>query len=244
MSRRAVAPLLLLAAAALSVAAVFVVHGVESRGGPLAEPWATPFLSPNGDGVQDEARISFRARRAQDVSVDVAGAGGQLVRRLLEQERVEGATELEWDGRDEHGAVVADGEYRIRITREGDRRAYEPARPVTVDTRPPIARLDSATLEHGRLRGLVLLEPGATVVVEDAAGVALDDLRAFRPRDPDAASAQPRGRRPDGTVAVRFLAEVGDRPARELRIHARDRAGNRVDLLAGADAASIRVVEP
>lgn len=231
MSRRTVAPVLLLLAAALSIAAVFAVHRIESMLGPFSEPWATPWISPDGDGIEDVARISFTTRRPELVDVDVVDEDGDVVRHLVDDERIAGPYRTTWDGRDDVGDVVPDGTYRPQITRAGDDRAYSTTRPITVDTLAPIGRLDRATLQEGVLAGLALLESGAKVEVVGADGQPLP-TRSFRTRSPDAASARPIGPHPEGTRPVRFSSRVGDAPLESLDVLAVDRAGNRRDLLA------------
>lgn len=244
MSRRVVAPLLLLLASALSLLAVFAVQRVESRGGPLSEPSASTFFSPDGDGVQDEAEVRFTTRRPELVSVDILDEYGRLVRRLVDRVRVDGPRELRWDGLDDDGQVVAEGAYRVELRRDGDSRTYSPARPIVVDVTEPVARLDRATWEAGELRGLALLEPDVPLEVLDHAGEPLEAIVAFRPR-PDARSAQPEGPRPPGTVPVRFTVplDLSATPIGSLRIDAVDRAGNRTRILPRNGAPTIRVLD-
>lgn len=244
MSRRVVAPLLLLLASALSLVAVFAVQRIEARGGPLSEPSASTWFSPDGDGVQDEAEVRFTTRRPELVTVDVLDEDGRMVRRLADRVRVDGPRELRWDGRDERGDVVPEGRYRVEIRREGDSRTYSPARPIVVDVTRPVARLDRATWEGGELRGLALVEPDVPLEVLDDGGEALDGIVAFRPR-PQARSAQPEGPRPAGTVPVRFTVplDLSSTPIRSLRIDAVDRAGNRTRVLPADGAPVIRVLD-
>lgn len=223
LSRRILAPILLLLAAACSVAAVFAVHRIESRGGPLAEPSAVPrSFSPNGDGVQDEVRIAFATRSPERVTVDIVDGRGKHVARLMDGERVDGDVELTWDG-----AGARDGRYDAEITRAGDDRTYAPPRGILLDTRPPRGVLDRATLEAGTLRGLAMLFEGEDVVVMDAEARQTFRVRGFRPRDPDAESAQPVNEAPEGSRALRFTAEVGALPLASLAVFIEDEAGNR-----------------
>jgi hypothetical protein len=244
MTRRVVAPVLLLLAAAVSIAAVFAVHRIEAPGGPLAEPWATPYISPDGDGVQDVAEVRFTTQQRELVSVVIEDADGQVTRTLLDDELVDGPRIIEWDGRDEAGEVVEEGAYRVRIRRAGDQRTYAPTRPIIVDVSAPVGRLDRWTWEAGQLRGLVLLEPGARPVVTGTDGQPLRGLRSFLP-SPEAQSAQPEGPRPPDTVSVRFTVPLDRQrhPLDRIGAYAVDRAGNRTDLLARPDAPSPAVID-
>jgi hypothetical protein len=244
MPRRVVAPVLLLLAATLALAAVFAVQRIESRGGPLAQPWASAAFSPNGDGEADVAQVRFTTRGPEVVTVVVVDDSGRPVRTIARDRRVDGPTNLEWDGRDDDGEPLDEGTFRIRITRSGDDRTYSPTLPTMLDVTPPVGRLDRATWEGGELRGLALLEPDARLVVVDADGTELEELRAFRP-NASARSAQPEGRRIAGTVPVRFTVPVDATVVDldSLAIVAVDRAGNRLDLLKAADAPTIRVLD-
>lgn len=227
MSRRTVAPIMLLVAAALSIAAVFVVHDIESAGGPLSQPSAVPpHFSPNGDGVQDTVEISFTTKRAERVTLDILDADDRRVARLLDDERVVGEETVRWDG---DGA--RDGRYRAVLTRAGDDREYEPVNPIVLDTRPPRGRIDRARLEHDRVLGLALLEADTTIVFLDANREPIEDSRVFAPPNPDAASAQPTGRVPRGLDVLLFY--VDERP---FDLYAEDLAGNRLGLHMALDA--------
>ncbi len=244
MSRRVVAPALLLVAAALSLAAVFAVHRIESRGGPVAEPWATPFFSPNGDGEQDEATIRFTTQRPERVTVVVVDSGGTVVRMLARDEHVDGRHSITWNGSGDDGSILPEGEYRVHITRAGDSRVYSPTRPVTIDVTEPIGRLDRSTWVDGELRGLAQIEPDSTLEAVASNDTVLEDLRSYEPHDSLAAS-QPVGPRIPDTVVVRFAVPLDrdDVPLDTLRLYVVDRAGNRVDLLAGPNAPKIKVVD-
>lgn len=244
MSRRALAPIFLLLAAAASIAAVFGVQRIESRGGPLSQPWATPYFSPNGDGEADVADIRFTTRQAEVVTVEVVDVDGDRVRLLAERVAVDGATSIPWDGQDDDGKPVSDGTYRVRITRAGDDRAYSPTRATVVDTIAPVGRLDRWSWEAGELRGLALLEPDARLEAFGSSDAPLTGLRAFR-ANPRARSAQPEGPGLANTIPVRFTVAV-DRDVVEAEIvglDAVDRAGNRSDLLEPDDVPEIQVLD-
>lgn len=223
MSRRIVAPVLLLVAAALSIAAVFVVFDIEASGGPLAQPSAVPpSFSPNGDGIQDDVRIGFTTKRRERVTVEIRTLDGKLVRRLMNREPVNGAHAARWDGT-ARGRRAANGTYRVVITRVGDRREYEPARRIELDTMPPRAIIDRARVDGDRLTGLALVTPRTTLAFEQPDGTGR--YRVFAPPNPNAESATPGRPVPRGMEVLLFFAEPVP-----TRVLARDRAGNVVEL--------------
>jgi hypothetical protein len=245
-SRRLVAPVLLLLAAACSIAAVFAVHRIEARGGPLAEPsLTTPYFSPDGDGVQDEVGIAFTTQQPERITLHIVDVDGATVRTLLRDVHVDGERVVEWDGTDDAGrrTTVPDGEYEVRITRDGDPRSYAPTRPILLDTTPPIGRLDRATFVAGELRGLALLGEGERLEVVGTDGVALRrGMRQFRAR-PGSEAARPQGPAPADTTPFRFLVPVDEdrHPVDAIDIFVVDRAGNRRGQLSGPDATTITV---
>lgn len=75
-----------------------------------------PTISPDGDGSDDIARISFRLSEAASVDLEIRTAGGAPVRRVLDAAACEsGYRSALWDGTDSLGTAVADGAYRYRI---------------------------------------------------------------------------------------------------------------------------------
>lgn len=229
MSRRVLVPILLLVSAAACVAAVFAVQDVESRVGPLSEPYATPFISPDGDGTLDAAEIHFNARERARLSVFVVDEGGARVRTLLRGSERAGPVELRWDGTDDEGEPLPDGAYRVVVQRAGDRREYGPPRPVRIDREPPVGALDRLAVVDGELRGLVQAEPDGRLVAtfDDRE---LPGMRAWRPR-PGSDSAELLGRELDGTVRVRFTQPLPSaQPVGTVCLTLVDRAGNATAL--------------
>ena len=78
-----------------------------------------PVLTPNGDGLNDEAAISFQVfqvRGPPRLSVRVHDLAGRLVRDLTRAPpRASGRHEFLWDGRDDAGALVPPGVYAARV---------------------------------------------------------------------------------------------------------------------------------
>jgi hypothetical protein len=216
---------LLLLAAACSVAAVFAVHRIEAKGGPLAEPSATTYFSPNGDGVQDEAELRFTTREPEVVRARVINLETNDEIFLLDDERVDGETRVEWDGMTEEGTRAPDGRYRFLVLLDGGSRGYAPTKPTVLDTRAPIGILDRATLELGELRGLAMLGDGEELEVFARGGGddPVEGMRQFRP-NPQSRGAQPQRTAPKDTFPVRFTVSLDGAPE---RIDVVDKAGNR-----------------
>lgn len=87
----------------------------------LAEATAFTFsstlLSPDGDGYQDELEITYQLDDGDlSARIDIYNARGQHVRRLLNNGLLGTHGTLLWDGRDEKGKVLPQGQYLIQIT--------------------------------------------------------------------------------------------------------------------------------
>lgn len=127
------------------------------------------FISPNGDGVLDEALLNYRVLQPVQVEMGVVNAEGKTMRTISRQHLDVGEFSLGWDGRDDIGRVVPDGLYRIVLNQ------FEFF--VTVDNTPPMVgahlfdayQIDAASFvkECSKLVGIA---PGISF---DASGVEL-----------------------------------------------------------------------
>jgi len=82
-----------------------------------ADLWVTElYISPNGDGIKDETQFSFRLKTPQTVSVVVVNSEEERLRTFTapELENTTGDV-VTWNGFDDEGRVVPDGEYQLRI---------------------------------------------------------------------------------------------------------------------------------
>ena len=103
----------------------------EATGGGLLTgvDLSSPVITPNGDGINDEALFSLTVVRVADgspVDLRIHDLGGRLLRRIVEYGSAgTGLYEISWDGLDDNGLVVPPGVYlaRLRVdTDDGGRR--------------------------------------------------------------------------------------------------------------------------
>ena len=75
------------------------------------------YFSPNGDGVRDRDRISFKVEKADRLTVTVVNLDGDRVRRLATgvDARPERPVTVVWDGRTDDGIRAPDGRYRLQV---------------------------------------------------------------------------------------------------------------------------------
>ena len=76
-------------------------------------------FTPNGDGINDHTDIElsiFHLEGAKELRVDIYDLSGRRMRDLsVDTEHPSGERRVEWDGRDEVGAVVSPGIYLVRV---------------------------------------------------------------------------------------------------------------------------------
>jgi hypothetical protein len=136
-----------------SVAAFTYTQKLKLERSPVGTARFDRWLSPECGCPRETARLSFRLGERERIDSTIVDGNGDLVRMLLTgAEREPGRVRLEWDGRDEAGRIVADGDYRVRVRLRDERRTIVIPVEVHVDTVPPQARLlgvSSTTLEPG-----------------------------------------------------------------------------------------------
>ena len=132
----AVAGLLLFAGAA----GIFLVPFALPTPPPIITAFrGTQLFSPAAGGAQ-QATIAIRVRERSNLTLEIRSDEG-AVRTLLDEEPLPaGWTSPRWDGRDDAGRIVPDGEYRIRLrarSQVNSGRVFNTSRRIRVDTEPP-----------------------------------------------------------------------------------------------------------
>ena len=85
-------------------------------------------ITPNGDRVNDLARISYDLLEIigdAEVSIEISDLSGRVVRQVYEGQDLVGNYAREWDGRNDAGQAVPPGIYlyRIKVDNDQDREA-------------------------------------------------------------------------------------------------------------------------
>jgi len=132
---------------AATFAAFFVAQRLKNAPSVVQRFQATYVFSPNRDGRSDRAHVTFRIKKADDVTVELVNRDGDPVRTLMDDRHVAAYTPIEpslsWDGTDDDGRTVPDGLYRVRITLRHLGRSVIPQRSILKDTRPPVPKVTS-----------------------------------------------------------------------------------------------------
>ncbi len=106
--------------------------------------WRTAYLSPDGDGRRDRARIPFHLARSARVTVRVRDEAG-VVRGPVHLGRLAaGPHRWTWNGRLAGGRVAPDGNYRVRLTATAGHRIRSTTTYAVVDTVRPQGELVSS----------------------------------------------------------------------------------------------------
>lgn len=125
-----------------SVAAFTYTQKLKLERSPVQAAHFDRWLSPLCRCAQQTVALSLELRERERIDATIVDADGDFVRTLLtDSERRRGTLEMEWDGRDEAGRVVADGDYRVRLRMRDERRTIVIPVEVHVDTVAPSVRL-------------------------------------------------------------------------------------------------------
>jgi len=169
---------------------------------------STALLSPNGDQDRDFVTLSYRVSEEADVTAQVVSPRGGLVQTLLLNEpQLPGQYSITWNGLNELGEVVADGQYRLEIVARGTLRSSQQNLTLQVDTTPPTMQLANVP------NGLRVREDALTIQ-----GVTDPDANVFVTGNPQPVQV-------DGQGNFSFLYRLNEGP-NLLEIRAADPAGN------------------
>lgn len=74
------------------------------------------YISPNGDGVQDEYKLSFRVLSPVNLDVKVETTQGEVIHQWSDfSDQIGGEKTIAWDGRNSLGYTVPDGQYKVSV---------------------------------------------------------------------------------------------------------------------------------
>lgn len=196
-----------------TAAAFAVTQGLKLDKSPIFRTDVDKRVSP---AAGTEAKIAFRLRESDTVTVSVVDDDGEVVRTLLPRRRVpSGRVVVTWDGRDDAGRPLTEGEYRPRIRLADERTTTTLPNDIELDTTAP-------SFEFGEVQ--------PRVISPDGDGRAEGIRVRFSSGEPVRALLFVAGKRRVLTQAresgvIRWSAPL--RPGRyRLQLAAQDRAGN------------------
>lgn len=132
---RTLAPTILVAALLVATATAFAVtEHLKLEDSPVINTTFPAQFSPK----LVEARIGFRLRREEEISLDIADSNGRIVKHGVGTGVFGQAYhQFAWDGRDDSGQIVPDGAYQVELTLKDENRTIEFPQAITVDSTPP-----------------------------------------------------------------------------------------------------------
>jgi hypothetical protein len=134
-----------------TAAAFAVTQGLKLDKSPIFGTDIGKLVSP---AAGTDAKIAFRLRTSDTVTVSVVDEADDVVRTLLPRRRVApGRITLSWDGRDDAGRALPEGEYRPRIRLADEKTTTTLRDDIELDTTPP-------SFEHGEVRPRVISPDG------------------------------------------------------------------------------------
>jgi hypothetical protein len=134
--------LLILVLLAATAAAFVVTEDLKLEPDPIARPRVDATFSPVCRCEQKTAKIALRLRRPDVITLTLANENGEVVRTILQRASFRpGNHRFGWDGRDDSGKLVPEGQYRPRVELQKLSRVIEFSKEITVDTTPPRVRV-------------------------------------------------------------------------------------------------------
>ena len=220
---RIASTVLVVALLAATAAAFALTQGLKNQpAGIFGTDVPRDVFSPVCRCDSETATVRFKLREPDRLDVSIVDGGDRVVRTIeRDHEYASGVVAIEWDGRDDAGNVLPEGEYKPRIRLRDDRTTYTLPNPIRIDVTPPRLELRSArppvfSPDGDRRRDSVtfryrLSEPGRGMLF-------VDGKRRVLTRFP----------RPEGSIT--WSGKVGGKPlapgAHTAWLAAEDPAGN------------------
>ena len=130
--------MLVVALLAATAAAFALTQGLKLQKSPIFGTRVQPVFSPVCNCDRETARIAFKLRKAD--RIDVSIVDDDEVVRTIERGRSypKGPVVIEWDGRDDAGRILPEGEYKPRIHVRGEHQTITLPNPIRIDVTPPV----------------------------------------------------------------------------------------------------------
>jgi hypothetical protein len=134
---RIASTVLVVALLAATAAAFALTQGLKLQKSPIFGTQVQPVFSPVCTCDKQTARIAFKLRKADRLDIAIVD-GGEVVRTIERGRRYpKGPVVIRWDGRDDAGRVLPEGEYRPRIHVRGEHQTITLPNPIRIDVTPP-----------------------------------------------------------------------------------------------------------
>ncbi len=137
---RTATTLLVLGLLAGTAVAFAVSEGLKLEKTPITATKVDKVFSPVCGCPMRRARIAFRLRKADRLTISMVDSEGRRIRTLVDGRRFgRGLHHFTWNGRDDGGRLVLEGKYRPKVELSGADRTIVLPNPIRVDvTRPRV----------------------------------------------------------------------------------------------------------
>ena len=131
--------MLVVALLAATAAAFALTQGLKNQPAAIfGTKVPRPVFSPVCGCDSRTASITFKLRQQDRLDVAIVDGSDRVVRTIESgREYAKGPVEIEWDGRNDAGQVLPEGEYKPRIHLRDDRTTYTLPNPIRIDITPP-----------------------------------------------------------------------------------------------------------
>jgi hypothetical protein len=135
---RALSAALLLLLLGSTAVAFAVTEGLKLEPSPVRSVKVDKVFSPTCGCPTDRARVAFRLRKADRVTLEIVDGDDHVVQTLVDSRaHRKGWVRAAWNGHDLFGGVVRDGSYRPRVHLNRQHKTIVLPNPIVVDTVPP-----------------------------------------------------------------------------------------------------------
>jgi hypothetical protein len=142
---RIASTVLVVALLAATAAAFALTQGLKNQPAGIFGTDVDEVFSPVCRCDSATASIAFKLREPDRLDVSIVDGSERVVRTIERgREYQQGPVEVEWDGRDDAGKVLPEGEYQPRIRLQDDRTTYTLPNPIRIDVTAPRLELVSA----------------------------------------------------------------------------------------------------
>ena len=138
--------MLVVALLAATAAAFALTQGLKNQpAGIFGTKVERGVFSPVCDCQSATALVTTKLRDPDRLDVSIVDGSDHVVRTIeRDREYERGLVEIRWDGRDDAGRVLPEGEYKPRVRLRADRTTYTLPNPIRIDVTAPQLELLSA----------------------------------------------------------------------------------------------------
>lgn len=141
---RIVSTVLVVALLAATAAAFALTQGLKRQKSPIFGTDVDKVFSPVCRCDTDSATIAFKLRKPDRIDVAIVDGSDRVVRTIVrERELGKGPVAIEWNGRDDSGILLPEGDYRPRVHLDRAHRTIRLPNPITLDVTAPKVELVS-----------------------------------------------------------------------------------------------------